>query len=64
MDAKPYTASDAGKKIWFPWINSMRYVVSVNETAETLTFAVIGDPGDNATETFAALAAIDAEVMR
>lgn len=64
MDAKPYTAGDVGKNIHFPWTRSVCVVVAVDETAETLTFATIGDPGDNATETFADLVAIDAVVLR
>ncbi|MFI6302158.1 hypothetical protein ACIBCH_09825 [Amycolatopsis thailandensis] len=60
-----YLESDAGKCIWFPTPapGNVYRIVSVNESMETLTYEVIGDPLDRATGSFASLAAVDAVVL-
>ncbi|RSD21982.1 hypothetical protein [Amycolatopsis eburnea] len=62
--ALPFTSNDVGKRIRFPHTGSVDVVLAVDEAAETLTFAVPDDHDDNATESFADLVAVDAEVLR
>jgi hypothetical protein len=61
---KPYVESDADKLIRFPGTGTVYRVAAVNETMESLTFEVIGDPLDRCTESFADLVAVDAVVIR
>jgi hypothetical protein len=59
-----YTKNDVGRRIRFPHTGSVYEVVDVNDNMCTLTFAAPGDPEDSTTETFEALAGVDAEVLR
>lgn len=58
-----FSSADVGKLIRFPWTGNAYRIAAVNEEDETVTFEVLGEPGDRATETFADLADVDAQVL-